>query len=80
MKQGLKILKILIKYATELKDDLQKGLAITPTQPWLLTIPQLFCCLNHPEQYVRQSISELLCRIARDFPHLSIPHLIDIYV
>ena len=68
----LRILKILIKYATELKDDLQKGLAKTPTQPWLLTIPQLFCRLNHPEAYVRQSISELLCRIARDFPHLII--------
>jgi PI-3-kinase-related kinase SMG-1 len=55
-----------------LKEDLQKGLAKTPTQPWLLTIPQLFCRLNHPETYVRKSVAELLCRIARDYPHLII--------
>lgn len=32
----------------------------------------MFCRLNHPEEYIRESISELLCRIARDFPHLII--------
>ena len=32
--------------------------------------PQLFSRLNHPEAYVRQSISDLLCRIAGDAPHL----------
>lgn len=31
---------------------------------------QLFARLNHPEHYVRSSISELLCRLAEDFPHL----------
>ncbi len=68
----LRLLKILVKYAVELKTDLQKGLAETPTQPWKDIISQLFCRLNHPETYVRQSVSELLCRIARDFPHLII--------
>lgn len=68
----LRILKILIKYSSELKEELQKGFSKTPTQPWLLAIPQLFCRLNHPEPYVRQCISELLCRIARDYPHLII--------
>ena len=33
-------------------------------------IPQLFSRLNHPEPYVRQSVSELLCRVAHDAPHL----------
>ena len=65
-------MKLLVKYAIELKDELQGGLADTPTQPWKDIIPQLFCRLNHPEGYVRQSISELLCRIAHDFPHLII--------
>ena len=32
--------------------------------------PQLFSRLNHPESYVRQSVSELLCRVAKDAPHL----------
>ena len=33
-------------------------------------IPQLFARLNHPEIYVQQSVASLLCRIAKDFPHL----------
>ena len=33
-------------------------------------IPQLFSRLNHPEPYVRQSVSDLLCRVAHDAPHL----------
>lgn len=33
-------------------------------------IPQLFSRLSHPEAYVRQSVSELLCRVAQDAPHL----------
>ena len=33
-------------------------------------IPQLFSRLSHPESYVRQSVSDLLCRVARDVPHL----------
>ena len=33
-------------------------------------IPQLFSRLSHPEAYVRQSVSDLLCRVAVDAPHL----------
>jgi len=33
-------------------------------------IPQLFSRLSHPEQYVRLSVSDLLCRVAHDSPHL----------
>lgn len=66
----IRIVKLLVKYAVELKEDLQSGLLTTPTQPWKGIIPQLFCRLNHPEAYVRQSLSDLLCRIARDLPHL----------
>ena len=32
-------------------------------------IPQLFSRLSHPEPNVRQSVSDLLCRVARDSPH-----------
>jgi PI-3-kinase-related kinase SMG-1 len=68
----LRILRLLVKYAIELKDDLQDGLATTPSQSWKNIIPQLFARLNHPEAYIRQSISKLLCRIARDHSHLII--------
>ena len=68
----MRILKILAKHASDLKEELQEGLNQTPTQPWKNIIPQLFCRLNHTEPYVRKSISELLCRIAKDLPHLII--------
>lgn len=37
-----------------------------------IIIPQLFSRLNHHEPYVRKRVSELLCRVARDSPHLII--------
>lgn len=38
--------------------------------PLSAIIPQLFSRLNHPEPYVRRSVSDLLCRVASDAPHL----------
>ena len=35
-------------------------------------IPQLFSRLNHPENDVRQSVSDLLCRVGNDSPHFII--------
>ena len=35
-------------------------------------IPQLFSRLNHPENNVRQSVSDLLCRVGQDSPHFII--------
>ncbi|XP_005098211.1 serine/threonine-protein kinase SMG1 [Aplysia californica] len=66
----LRLLRLLVKYASELREVLETGLSQTPTAPWKGIIPQLFSRLSHPESYVRQSISELLCRIALDAPHL----------
>ena len=102
----LRLLRLLVKHAWELRDILEDGLANSPTAPWkgqqscLLVcvdkivigysaldyffglvrklysslfpgiIPQLFSRLNHPEPYVRQSVSDLLCRVGQDAPHL----------
>ncbi|CAL1541344.1 unnamed protein product [Lymnaea stagnalis] len=66
----LRLLRLLVKHASELREVLETGLSQTPTSPWKGIIPQLFSRLSHPESYVRQSISELLCRIALDAPHL----------
>ncbi|XP_077868684.1 serine/threonine-protein kinase SMG1-like [Saccoglossus kowalevskii] len=68
----LRLLRLLVKHAGELRDVLENGLANTPTGPWKGIIPQLFSRLNHPEAYVRQSISDLLCRVGQDSPHLII--------
>ncbi|KAM9392172.1 serine/threonine-protein kinase SMG1 [Pholidichthys leucotaenia] len=66
----LRLLRLLVKHAGELRDGLELGLASTPTAPWRGIIPQLFSRLNHPEAYIRQSICSLLCRVAQDSPHL----------
>lgn len=66
----LRLLKLIVKHAMELQNVLETGLANTPTQPWKVIIPQLFSRLNHPENYVRRRVSELLCRLAEDAPHL----------
>ncbi|XP_074552097.1 serine/threonine-protein kinase SMG1 isoform X2 [Halichoeres trimaculatus] len=66
----LRLLRLLVKHAGELRESLELGLASTPTAPWRGIIPQLFSRLNHPEAYIRQSICSLLCRVAQDSPHL----------
>ncbi|KAF7200875.1 serine/threonine-protein kinase SMG1 isoform X2 [Nothobranchius furzeri] len=66
----LRLLRLLVKHAGELREGLELGLASTPTAPWRRIIPQLFSRLNHPEAYIRQSICNLLCRVAQDSPHL----------
>uniref|UniRef100_A0A7N8X3L8 non-specific serine/threonine protein kinase n=1 Tax=Mastacembelus armatus TaxID=205130 RepID=A0A7N8X3L8_9TELE len=66
----LRLLRLLVKHASELREGLELGLASTPTAPWRGIIPQLFSRLNHPEAYIRQSICSLLCRVAQDSPHL----------
>lgn len=66
----LRLLRLIVKHAMELQTVLESGLANTPTQPWKVIIPQLFSRLNHPEKYVRKCVSDLLCRLAEDTPHL----------
>nr|XP_018895690.1 PREDICTED: serine/threonine-protein kinase SMG1-like [Bemisia tabaci] len=66
----LRLLRLIVKHALELQNVLEVGLNCTPTSPWKNIIPQLFSRLNHPEPYVRRCVSELLCRLAVDSPHL----------
>lgn len=68
----LRLLRLIVKHALGLQDVLEEGLATTPTSPWKVIIPQLFARLNHHEPYVRRRVSELLCRVAQDSPHLII--------
>lgn len=68
----LRLLRLIVKHALGLQEVLEGGLASTPTNPWKVIIPQLFSRLNHHEPYVRKRVSELLCRLAQDSPHLII--------
>lgn len=65
----LRLLRLLVKYAIELKVELEAGFLTTPTKPWKGIIPQLFSRLNHPDNNVRQSVLDLLCRVGADTPH-----------
>nr|CAD7257208.1 unnamed protein product [Timema shepardi] len=66
----LRLLRLIVKHALELQSVLESGFASTPTRPWKAIIPQLFSRLSHPEAYVRRRVSELLCRVTEDAPHL----------
>uniref|UniRef100_A0A182QW22 non-specific serine/threonine protein kinase n=1 Tax=Anopheles farauti TaxID=69004 RepID=A0A182QW22_9DIPT len=68
----LRLLRLIVKHALGLKEVLEEGLATTPSEPWGVITPQLFSRLAHPEPYVRRRVSELLCRVAKDAPHLII--------
>ena len=68
----LRLLQLTVRHALELQESLQAGLEATPSSKWKAIIPQLFSRLNHPVRAVRNRISELICRIAEDFPHLII--------
>lgn len=68
----LRILQLTVKHSLELQECLQEGLEATPSGNWRAIIPQLFSRLNHPVRIVRARISELLCRIAQDYPHMII--------
>ncbi|XP_037074413.1 serine/threonine-protein kinase SMG1-like [Pollicipes pollicipes] len=69
---ALRLLRLIVKHAAELRDQLMEGLADTPAGPWKAIIPQLFARLDHPEPYVRSSIGRLLCAVADDDPQLVI--------
>ncbi|XP_037824914.1 serine/threonine-protein kinase Smg1 [Lucilia sericata] len=68
----LRLLRLIVKHAIGLQDVLEEGLRNTPLRPWKVIVPQLFSRLNHHEPYVRQSLAELLCRLAVNQPQLII--------
>ncbi|XP_033169815.1 serine/threonine-protein kinase Smg1 isoform X1 [Drosophila mauritiana] len=68
----LRLLRLIVKHASGLQEVLEQGLRTTPIAPWKVIIPQLFSRLNHHEPYVRKSVSDLLCRLAKSRPQLVI--------
>ncbi|XP_061396634.1 serine/threonine-protein kinase Smg1 [Musca vetustissima] len=68
----LRLLRLIVKHAQGLQEVLEEGLRNTPLRPWKVIVPQLFSRLNHHENYVRRSVSDLLCRLAVNQPQLII--------
>lgn len=68
----LRILQLVVKPELNLQAALDEGLTKTPTSPWTTIIPQLFARINHPVATVRRLLTQLVCRIAVNSPHLII--------
>ncbi|CAF1557223.1 unnamed protein product, partial [Rotaria magnacalcarata] len=54
----------------QLRTIFETNLLSLPTVAWKRLIPQLFSHLNHPDSFVRDYLTNLLIRIAKDFPQL----------
>ncbi|CAF1174376.1 unnamed protein product [Didymodactylos carnosus] len=66
----LRLLRVLVRYPQQMKETFENGLKNMPTVSWKRIIPQLFSRLNHADSIVRDCVTNLLCRIAKDFPQL----------
>ena len=66
----LRLLRLLLKHATELKSEFADGFARTPSVVWRGSVPQLFARLAHPDLIVRQHVQTLLCSIGQHLPEL----------
>ncbi|CAF3645050.1 unnamed protein product [Rotaria socialis] len=66
----LRLLRVLVRYPQQLRTIFDSNLFSVPTVAWKRLIPQLFSRLNHPDSFVRDYVTNLLIRIAKDFPQL----------
>ncbi|CAF4011090.1 unnamed protein product, partial [Rotaria magnacalcarata] len=66
----LRLLRVLVRYPQQLRTIFESNLLSVPTVAWKRLIPQLFSRLNHPDSFVRDYVTNLLIRIAKDFPQL----------
>ena len=66
----LRLLRVLVRYPQQLRSIFELNLVNVPTVAWKRIIPQLFSRLNHPDSFVRDYVTNLLIRIAKDFPQL----------
>ncbi|KAF6202801.1 hypothetical protein GE061_003204 [Apolygus lucorum] len=66
----LRLLRLMVKHASELQETVDADLAETPVHPWVPIVPQLLARLNHADPYVRKKVEELLVKIGLEAPHL----------
>ena len=66
----LRLLRVLVRYPQQLRSIFENNLLTMPTVAWKRLIPQLFSRLNHPDSFVRDYVTNLSIRIAKDYPQL----------
>ncbi|KAG1138010.1 hypothetical protein G6F37_010859 [Rhizopus arrhizus] len=64
----LRLLRILSKYGTALQSIYCEHIDTVRIDLWKRVTPQLFAQLNHPNEFIRQVISKLICRICDEYP------------
>ncbi|CEP17686.1 hypothetical protein [Parasitella parasitica] len=64
----LRLLRILTKYGKGLQSLFTEHIESVRVDLWKPVIPQLFAQLNHPNEFVRQTISSLINRICDAYP------------
>ncbi|GJN23385.1 hypothetical protein PR202_gb11029 [Eleusine coracana subsp. coracana] len=76
----LYLLHIMLNYALELNETLERGLSTVPLLPWQDIIPQLFACLSsHPEKIARKLLESILLKLGKLSPcSIVYPTLVDI--
>ena len=69
LKATLRLLKLVVQHGDGLQEVLERGLAQTPLQAWLMIVPQLLSRLGSVGDAQRAQLTSLLCRIAEAHPH-----------
>ncbi|KAK9767511.1 hypothetical protein K7432_002654 [Basidiobolus ranarum] len=72
---ALRILKILFKYGSHLKDVFEEQNLVN-AWPWDQIVPQLFAGLQHSDQYVQDFTTKMLCILAAASPQAVAYHAI----
>lgn len=52
----LRLLRLMVKHASELQETVDADLVETPVHPWIPIVPQLLARLNHADPYVRKKV------------------------
>lgn len=66
----LRLLRVLVRFPQQVRSVFENDLVRVPTIAWKRVTPQLFSRLNHPDSVVRENVTNLLVRLAKDFPQL----------
>ena len=76
MNSTLRLLRMLVKFGSFLRQEFDDGLSETPIAPWRQIVPQLLARLGHPRPFVAQQVEALLLRLADAEPSLLVYHAV----
>ncbi|TPX41406.1 hypothetical protein SeMB42_g05495 [Synchytrium endobioticum] len=72
----LRLLRLLVKYGSNLGGTFHAGLECTPSRVWSNIVPQLFARLYHHDRVVQRELLALIARIALELPSQIVYHAV----